>query len=231
MALTSEGAPVERRDLKRELSHLYRPSARDVTVVVVPPMDFLMVDGVGDPTTSAAYAEAVEALFALAYALKFVVKRSALAIDYAVMPLEGLWWAEDMSSFTSGDRSAWQWTMMISQPDFITGDMVDETLLAVSGKKALPALSTIRFETFEEGEAAQIMHLGPFSEEGPTIDRVHDLISASGRCRSGKHHEIYLSDIRRAHPSKWKTVIRQPLAPPQSEQIRPCDLSSVQPGV
>ena len=203
---------MEKRDLKRELAHLYRPSPREVVAVEVPPMNFLMVDGEGDPNTTGAYAEALEALFSLAYALKFVVKKSALAIDYSVMPLEGLWWAEDMSSFTSGDRSAWQWTMMIMQPEFITPEMVAETTAVVQQKKAPVALSRIRFATFEEGTAAQIMHLGPFSDEGPTISRVHDFIEASGRSLSGKHHEIYLSDIRKAHPSKWKTIIRQPSA-------------------
>jgi hypothetical protein len=206
------GESVEKRDVKRELAEFYRPSARDVAFVDVPPLSFLMIDGVGDPNTSAEYAEAVEALFALSYALKFAARKGSLAIEYGVMPLEGLWWADDMSSFTSGDRSAWQWTMMIMQPDFITRQMVDENLSAVSQKKALPGLGRIRFEVFAEGAAAQLMHLGPFSEEGPTIQRVHDFIEALGKRRSGKHHEIYLSDIRKAHPSNWKTVIRQPLA-------------------
>jgi len=179
--------------------------------VHVPPMNFLMVDGAGDPTTSQAYAEAVEALFSLAYAVKFAVKRGPLAIDYSVMPLEGLWWAEDMSSFASGDRSAWLWTMMIMQPDFVTPEIIDATAAAVAEKKAPAALSRVRFEAFDEGAAAQILHVGPFSEEGPTIERVHEFIAATGHHRSGKHHEVYLSDIRKAHPSKWKTIIRQPL--------------------
>lgn len=203
---------MDKLDLKRDLAHLYRPSAREVVDVRVPRMDFLMVDGAGDPNTAPAYAEAVEALFSLSYALKFAVKKGSLAIDYSVMPLEGLWWAEDMSTFTTGDRSAWLWTMMVMQPDFITPEMVEETAAAVRGKKAPAALSRVRFSAFEEGDAAQVMHLGPFSEEGPTIERVHDFIEASGHRRSGKHHEIYLSDIRKADPSKWKTIIRQPWA-------------------
>ncbi|NTU72436.1 MAG: hypothetical protein HGB10_11545 [Coriobacteriia bacterium] len=201
-----------KRDLKRELAPFYSPSSRAVSLVDVPPMNFLTVDGAGDPNTSTTYAQAVEGLFAMSYALKFASKKGALAQDYTVMPLEGLWWADDMSSFTSGDRSAWQWTMMIMQPDFIAPPMVEEVARAVSKKHSLPALGGIRLETFCEGAAAQIMHLGPFAAEGPTIDRVHEFIEASGHQRAGKHHEIYLSDIRKAHPSKWKTVIRQPLA-------------------
>lgn len=203
---------MEKIDLKKELAHLYGPSVREVVAVDVPPMAFLMVDGAGDPNTAPAYAEAVEALFSLAYALKFAVKKGPDGVDYSVMPLEGLWWADDMSSFTTGDRSAWLWTMMIMQPDLVSADLVERTIQTVSAKKKLPALEKVRFETFAEGSAAQVMHLGPFSEEAPTIQRVHDFIEASGRTRSGKHHEIYLSDIRKAHPSKWRTIIRQPFA-------------------
>lgn len=174
-------------------------------------MKFLMVDGKGDPNTSRLYTEAIEALFTVSYALKFAVKKSAECIDYAVMPLEGLWWSKDMSSFTTDDRSAWEWTMMIRQPDVIDHDMFNRALDGVGTKKMLPALPRIRFETLTEGLAAQIMHVGPFNAEGPTIERVHRFIEASGHQRSGKHHEIYLSDIRKADPAKWKTVIRQPM--------------------
>ena len=203
---------MSKLDLKKDLAHLYLPSAREVVRVDVPAMNYLMVDGSGDPNTSQAYADAVEALFSLSYALKFAVKKGPLSLDYAVMPLEGLGWAEDLSSFTTGDRSDWLWTMMIMQPDFITAELVDATAAVVRAKKAPAALPRVRFEAFDEGPAAQILHVGPFSEEGPTIDRVHDYIEANGLQRRGKHHEIYLSDIRKADPSKWKTIIRQPLA-------------------
>jgi hypothetical protein len=201
---------VDKIDLKRELKEFYRPSASKVASVEVPQMRFLMVDGQGDPNTSQEYGDAVEALFALAYALKFAVKKEH-EVDYGVMPLEGLWWAEDMTSFTSGDRSAWLWTMMIMQPEWVGAGLVTRITQEVSAKKDLPSLPLIRFDSFEEGLAAQTLHLGPFSAEGPTIERVHDYIDESGHDRHGKHHEIYLSDIRRADPAKWKTVIRQPM--------------------
>jgi hypothetical protein len=205
------GGVMEKIDLKKVLGDLYRPSAKEVGLVDVPTMNFLMVDGEGDPNTATAYAEAIEALFAMSYTLKFAVKKGDLAIDYGVMPLEGLWWADDMSSFATGDKSGWKWTAMIMQPDFITQEMVDEAAVNVSKKKDPVALPLIRFESFSEGEAAQVMHIGPFSEEGPTIQRVHDFIDSSGCQRFGKHHEIYLSDIRRAAPEKWKTIVRQPM--------------------
>jgi len=200
-----------RRDLKKELRHLYAPSAHTVQRVDVPTLRFLKVDGEGDPNESSEYREAVEALFSLSYALKFRAKKAPLEINYGVMPLEGLWWADDMSSFTSGDRSQWRWTMMIMQPDFIDGDLIEETRIAVAAKKNLPGLQRIRIESLTEGPAAQIMHIGPFSTEGPTIEKVHRFIAESGHELAGKHHEIYLSDIRKANSEKWKTVIRQPL--------------------
>lgn len=201
-----------KRDLKKELRELYAPSARAVQRVDVPTLRFLKIDGQGDPNTSPAYAEAVEALFALSYAVKFRAAKGPLGINYGVMPLEGLWWADDMSSFTTGDRSDWQWTMMIMQPDFVDGDLIETTRLGVVEKKGLPGLQRVRLESFTEGPSAQIMHVGPFSTEGPTIEKVHTFIDDSGREPRGKHHEIYLSDIRKGDPAKWKTIIRQPMA-------------------
>lgn len=197
-------------DLKKELKQLYQPSAKAVCEVEVPSMNFLMIDGEGDPNTSQSYAETVEALFSVSYAIKFMAKKGALAIDYGVMPLEGLWWADDMSSFSINDKTKWKWTMMMMQPVFITKEIILNVIAEVKKKKNLPALSKLRIEQFTEGRCAQILHIGPFSEEGPTIEKVHQYIDACGK-RTGKHHEIYLSDIRKADPAKWKTIIRQPM--------------------
>ncbi|MFH2108072.1 MAG: GyrI-like domain-containing protein [Chrysiogenia bacterium] len=200
---------MKKIDLKKELKHLYQPSAKEVVLVEVPAMNFLMVDGEGDPNTSSSYQEAIEALFSVAYAIKFKVKKT-LAIDYGVLPLEGLWWADDMAKFSVDDKSAWKWTIMIMQPEFVSEALVCDTIAEVKKKKDLPALALLRFAPFNEGKCAQILHIGPFSAEGPTIARVHAFIASMGKL-SGKHHEIYLSDIRKADPARWKTVIRQPL--------------------
>lgn len=197
-------------DLKKALRHLYLPPSKDVVQVDVPTFRFLMIDGEGDPNSSPAYSAAVEALFSVSYAAKFMVKRSAQALDYAVMPLEGLWWSADMSAFIANDRSKWRWTMMIMQPDFVEAAVVRSAMLQVKRKKALAAVDALRLEDFTEGTCAQILHVGPFTEEGPTIQRVHDFIGQRSSL-TGKHHEIYLSDIRRADPANWKTVIRQPM--------------------
>ena len=197
-------------DLKKELKHLYRPSAKTVSVVNVPSMKFLMIDGRGNPNISPQYAQAVEALFALAYALKFKIKKSGAGVDYAVMPLEGLWWTEDMSQFNLNDKEAWQWTMMIMQPDYITADLFAKTLPEVEKKRNNSLLRSVRFEPYHEGTSAQIMHRGSYAEEGPTIAALHDYIVQNGKKLRGKHHEIYLNDPRKTQPAKLQTIIRQP---------------------
>lgn len=198
-------------DFKKELKQLYHSSAKNVEIVVVPKMNFLMIDGEGDPNNSPLFQEAVEALFSVSYTLKFMIKKGASGVDYGVLPLEGLWWADDMSQFSIGKKGDWKWTMMIMQPEHVTRELVKTAVEEVQKKKNPVALPKLRFETFAEGKAAQIMHIGPFSEEGPTIQKVHEHIKASGGRLSGKHHEIYLSDIRKAAPGKWKTIIRQPM--------------------
>lgn len=198
-------------DYKKELKHLYQPSAKEVAVVNVPQMNFLMIDGEGDPNTSQTFQDAVEALYSLAYALKFMIKKGAVGIDYGVMPLEGLWWVDDMTQFSIEKKDEWKWTLMIMQPELVTRELFEEAVDEVRKKKNPVALSNIRFESFSEGKAAQILYIGPFVEEGPTIEQVHSFITESGYTRSGKHHEIYLSDMRKTAPEKLKTIIRQPM--------------------
>ncbi len=199
-------------DLRKELKHLYRPGAKEVVEVEVPEMRFLRIDGQGDPNTSEAFAEAVEALYTVSYALKFAVKKEE-GLDYGVMPLEGLWWTEkaetDLEEIQA-DRSVWKWTLLIMQPEWVTGERFESALASVVRKKGLTALSRIRFEPFHEGRVAQVVHVGPFAEEGPTIERVHRFIQECGGQMRGKHHEIYLNDFRRTAPERLKTVIRQP---------------------
>jgi hypothetical protein len=202
---------VPKIDLRTTLKHLYRPSARDVVQVDVPAFRFLMIDGAGDPNTAPLYAQAVEALFSVSYTAKFMVKRGPSGVDYAVMPLEGLWWSDDLSSFANNDRAKWQWTMMIHQPPYADDAMLADAIAAVKRKKGLAAADALRLESFTEGVCAQTLHVGPFTAEGPTIRRVHDFIESRASL-AGKHHEIYLSDIRRADASRWKTIIRQPMA-------------------
>nr|WP_274609373.1 GyrI-like domain-containing protein [Mesorhizobium sp. 131-2-5] len=188
----------------------WQPPAGVFSLVDVPKLQFAMIDGKGDPNTSEEYRHAIEWLYSVSYPLKFMSKKE-LGKDYGVAPLEGLWWAEDMSSFLTGDKDLWSWTMMIMQPDWIPAEMFEAALEKARAKLGQPPES-LRLQSFHEGLAVQIMHIGPYSAEGPTILRLHEeFLPANGLVESGKHHEIYLGDPRKAAPEKLKTVIRQPV--------------------
>ena len=202
---------MEKLDLKKQWKQLYTGKAGAIAAVEVPPLNYLMVDGEGDPNTSQSFSEAIEALYSLSYTLKFTLKKSPRAIDYGVMPLEGLWWADDPRDFYLADKSRWKWTAMIVQPEIIAQAQVDAAFEQVRKKKNPAALDRVRFETLTEGASAQVLYLGPFADEGPTIQRMHEFIHAAGRQLRGKHHEIYLSDPRRTAPEKLKTILRQPM--------------------
>jgi hypothetical protein len=203
---------MQKIDFKKRLKQLYSAPAKAPVIVDVPPMNFIMIDGTGDPNTSAEFQQAVEALFATSYTLKFMIKKGPLAIDYGVMPLEGVWWADDMASFTAGDKASWKWTLMIMQPEYVTAGLFEQALEQTRGKKALPAFDQLLFQSLHEGLCAQVLHIGSFSEEGPTVERLHRFVHDNGYGRNGRHREIYLSDLRRAAPEKLKTIIRQPIA-------------------
>ena len=201
---------VEKIDFRAERKDLYAPSANEFSVVEVPPMEFAMVDGRGDPNTNETYREAVEALYSVSYAAKFGSKQ-ALARDYVVGPLEGLWDSERMDSFLDRSKDEWSWTMMIRQPEWLT-DEVRDAAVAKAAKKNLPGLERLRFERYDEGLSAQIMHIGSYDEEGPVLARLHDeFLPAKGFVETGRHHEIYIGDPRRSAPEKLRTVLRQPV--------------------
>jgi hypothetical protein len=192
---------------------LYEAS-RSPELVRVPELTFLMVDGHGDPNTSADYQEAIQALYGLSYTLKFGIKKE-VGLNYRVGPLEGLWWADDMADFSSGRKANFHWTAMIAQPDVVTPDRLERARDEVRRKKGLAALEHTRLERFEEGLAAQVLYVGPYSDEGPTIERLHGYIHELGYAFDGwreKHHELYLGDPRRSAPARLRTIIRQPVA-------------------
>ena len=204
-------------DLRRELPGLYA-ATRTPEAVEVPELPFLMIDGHGDPNTAPAYADAVAALYTVAYTVRFALKRGPAAVDAPVMPLEGLWWTPDMATFSVEDKSAWDWTMMILLPSQATADVVDEARATAARKKRLESIGRVRLERFAEGLAAQILHVGPYSAEGPTVGTLHAFIAERGGLLSGKHHEIYLGDPRRSAPEKLRTILRQPMVVRQEER-------------
>ena len=199
----------EKRDLKKELKALYSPPAAEVREVEVPRLRYLMVDGQGDPNTSPEYQEAVEALYALSYGLKFALKKQQ-GLDYTVMPLEGLWWTEK-GTFDVRRKGELKWTALIAQPEQVTEALFEQVRGEVRKKKPLPALDRVRLEEYAEGRCVQVLHVGPYSEEPATIDKLHRHAAEKGYTLVGRHHEIYLSDPRKTAPEKLKTVIRQPI--------------------
>ncbi len=209
-------------DLKKELKHLYQPSAKNVALVQVPRLQFVMIDGAietgQEPGTSGGFQEVTQAIYGIAYTLKFMLKkRKTHAVDYPVMALEGLWWVED-GTFDIRVKDNWHYTLMILQPDVVTPDIFDEGLAALRKKRGdSAALSRLRLSYLEEGMCMQVMHIGPYADEPATVDRMRAFAAENGYqdCvgLGGKHHEIYLGDPRKADPAKLKTVLRHPIQP------------------
>jgi hypothetical protein len=207
-------------DLKKQFKHLYAPPAKKVEIIQVPNLQFAMIDGAiekgHEPGNSPSYAEATQALYGISYTLKFMLKkRKTNAIDYPVMPLEGLWWVED-GFFDIKVKDNWFYTSMIMQPDIITKELFDEALEQVRKKRGeIDSLSKIRLANFEEGLCAQVMHIGPYATEPATLEWMREFMRENGYQDSvgidRKHHEIYLGDPRKTDPARLKTVLRHPI--------------------
>ena len=200
-------------DMKKTLKHLYNPSAKAVSVVDVPPVTYLMIDGKGNPNTAQRYQDAIPALYKIAYGIRAIFK--AKGEVFTVMPLEGLWEFEgqeehDMTPLTEIQKDKFIWTLMILQPEGVTQNIFEQARDNARGKDAPVLLDDVRLETYHEGEAVQIMHIGAYEDETDNIVKLHNHISDNGWTISGKHHEIYLSDPRKVAAEKLKTVIRQP---------------------
>ncbi len=206
---------MKKIDLRKELKHLYAPSAREVAMVKVPKFNFIMLDGKiqpGEtPATSREFQEGIGALYGASFTLKFMSKsRKRNAIDHTLLALEGLWWTE-AGDFDFNAQEERKWTLMIMQPQHITTSMFQQALRQLQQKRGDPALSKLRFEPFREGLCIQIMHVGPYSEEPQTIERMKAFAQENGYCLRGKHHEIYLGNPRRAKPERLRTILRHPV--------------------
>ena len=201
---------MEKLDFKKRFKDLYAASAKRPAIIEVPPMNFLMIDGQGGPQ-SQLFQEAIQSLYGMSFTAKFMLKENTSTPDYVVPPLEGLWYTQDMADFDLNEKGKWKWTLMIMQPEWFTQEAYEKARETLEKKKNPPALSRLRFETFHEGKSAQIMHIGPYDAEAPTIRQLHAFINAQSYTLCGKHHEIYLSDPRRCQPERLKTIIRQPV--------------------
>ncbi|MET9778529.1 GyrI-like domain-containing protein [Streptomyces sp. NPDC006367] len=198
-------------DVKRELKAYYAPKNTDWELVDVPELRYLAVDGHGDPNTSAAYRGAVEALYSVAYTVKFASK-GELGRDFVVGPLEGLWWADDWDDFLARRKDDWHWRMLINVPGWITDGMIEDARRAALARKGFPAIADVRAQTLREGTSAQVLHIGSYDDETPVLTRLHrEYLPANNLRETGLHHEIYLSDPRRTDPARLRTVLRQPV--------------------
>ncbi|HSP09068.1 MAG TPA: GyrI-like domain-containing protein [Candidatus Dormibacteraeota bacterium] len=191
------------------IGQLMKPAVGRPEIVEVPELNFLMVDGRGAPEASDDFQAAIGALYPLAYGAKFALKRSG--VETRVMPLEALWWTSSSGAFVPEELARWRWTAMIMQPDEVTVELIEKVRADAMRKKPNPTLAKVALKTFREGLCAQIMHVGPYTAEKPTIEKLHAFIAAEGYTLSGKHHEIYLGDPRRAAPEKLRTIVRQPI--------------------
>lgn len=200
-------------DIKRDPGYCYRARNTTWELVEVPRQHFIAIDGHGDPNTSSEYAAAVEALFSVAYTIKFASKNS-LDRDFVVGPLEGLWWADDPNVFLTRDKDTWDWRLLIAQPEWITETLIEEGRRTALAKKGLPAIDEVRHHLLEEGTSAQMLHIGSYDDEGPALYQLHhEYLPENGLRPAGLHHEIYLSDARRTEPAKLRTILRQPVRP------------------
>jgi hypothetical protein len=197
-------------DFKKVYRQLYTARS-DPVMVEAPELPFLMADGAGGPET-AGYRAAVEALYGVAYAVRFALKDGADALEYRVMPLQGRWWNADGGKAAAADRSLWRWSMMLLQPPQATAELVEQAATKVRRSRPAAAVDAVRLDRLAEGRCAQVRHTGPYREEGPTIDRLHAFIRAQGCVVAGRHHEIYLSDPARTAPDRLRTIIRYPVA-------------------
>lgn len=190
----------------------YQARRGQFRIVDVPDLQYLMIDGHGDPNTAPAYADALAALYPVAYKIKFASKRE-LDRDYVVPPLEALWWATDMDAFTARrDKSQWDWTVMIMVPEWITGAMVEAARAMVAGPTPSSSLEALRLDTLREGRSVQTLHVGPYDAEADVLAELHHtFIPNAGLRMTGKHHEIYFSDARKVEPAKLRTILRQPV--------------------
>jgi len=203
---------MEKVDFKKVLKEFYSPKNTDSWQLVdVPEMNFLMVDGEGNPNTAQSFADAIGALYPVSYALKFMSKKE-LGKDYGVSMLEGLWYADDMAIFEKAEKDSYKWTLMVMQPEWITAAMVEDAIQQVAAKKNPAALSKLYFKPYYDGLSLQLLHVGTFDAEAPKLKELHcTYMPAQGYEFAGHHHEIYLSDMRKVAPEKLRTILRQPV--------------------
>jgi hypothetical protein len=206
---------METIDLRKQMKDLWSPPVGKAVLVTVPALPYLMIDGVGNPNTSKAFRDAIQALYSAAYTMKFGAKAAGVA-EWKVTPLEALWWdPSGRDLFDAGYATVpkeMAWRALLMQPEVVTPDMLEQAKAEVIRKKKdVPALAQVRLETWTEGLCVQTMHVGPYAGEGPTIELMRAWMTGNGYHTRGRHHEVYLSDPNRTAPERMKTILRLPV--------------------
>ena len=201
----------EKVDLSKELKAVYRASSKVPALITVPRLKYLMIDGAGYPETSPDFHPAMEALFSIAYTIKFMFKKGPQQLDFKIMPLEGIWWMKDDAQWDMKRPDDWRWRLASAVPDFVDAAALREAKKQIKKKKDLPSADKLRLKSWKEGDAVQMMHIGPYDKEQAAIDSILAFTADNGYAVNGRHHEIYFSDPRRVAPEKLKTIIRFPV--------------------
>lgn len=218
---------MDKLDLRKKYPELYSPKTTP-SIIDIPPMKFIMVDGKGNPNTPGGeYQRAVEVLYSLCYTIKMGLKAAPDTpegyMDYTVPPLEGLWWFDDLENKDITKKDNYRWCSMVRQPDFITEEIFNAAKETIRKKKPELAVELARLASFREGLCVQVMHLGPYDTEPSTVQKMDDYrdvqgylddlggLSPEGHIRT--HHEIYLTRPDIANPAKMKTILRHPVKP------------------
>ena len=202
---------MEKIDFKKKYPELYKPSSKFVQLITVPKMSFLMIDGKGDPNKSQ-FHKSIQCLTKISFALKSDLKKNKPEnyFDYVIPPLEGLWWSES-GIFNQKKKSDWRWTLMIMQVPYISAIQVQQKInFYIKDDKSLP-FKNCRFEVYNENLSVQIMHIGSYQNEGPSVEKINKFMNKNNLKPHKHHHEIYISDSRRTAIDRLKTIIRQPV--------------------
>jgi hypothetical protein len=200
---------TEKYDFKKAYKAFYGPKNSAFELIDVPPLRYLALDGQGSPE-SEEFSLGIQSLYSTAYPLKFIA-RAATAKDYAIPPLEALWWADDYSAFTTNERNAWKWTLLSAVPEWVTPQHLYDAVTKAQAK-GICLSAQIEIRELSEGLSYQALYEGPFSDEGPVLAHLHEVVMPdNGYTFNGLHHETYLSDMRKTTPEKFKTILRQPV--------------------
>lgn len=202
---------MEKRDLKKEHRNMFSPKKGVFSIIEIPQLKYITIEGEGNPNIAESFSKSTEALYTIAYGIKFAMKESG--DDFTVMPLEGLWYCDNMSKFSEDNKDEWKWKLMILQSELVEQEIFENARIKGITKKTelKEYLEEVKLEKYTEGLSVQTMYVGAYKDEAPVIREMHKFIGENGYELAGLHHEIYIGDPRKTEAAKLKTILRQPM--------------------